>query len=220
LKKVQRSFVVEHKSGRRKPELKSSSIWGHMDLKSVARDVEEEAMPFLSGNQQGGKAGRQVSSPEPIHAAPLLTRPLGQPTSAPDTQEMIMADETDTTTNADAPAIVENSVAPKKQRQPRARKAAPETATADVTADAATGLNGRQKNGRKAKAVDGTAKARRTAVKRAPKDAQAAPVVSAAVHDEMADLLQLEQENQKLRKLLADKLRSENADLRKRLQLG
>lgn len=37
--------------------------------------------------------------------------------------------------------------------------------------------------------------------------------------DELADLVQLEKENQKLRKLLAEKLRSENTELRKRLGL-
>ncbi|MBP1885010.1 transposase [Sinorhizobium mexicanum] len=37
--------------------------------------------------------------------------------------------------------------------------------------------------------------------------------------DELADLVQLEEENQRLRKLLAEKLRSENAELRKRLGL-
>ncbi|MDK1376494.1 MULTISPECIES: transposase [unclassified Sinorhizobium] len=35
--------------------------------------------------------------------------------------------------------------------------------------------------------------------------------------DELADLVQLEEENQRLRKLLAEKLRAENAELRKRL---
>lgn len=43
-----------------------------------------------------------------------------------------------------------------------------------------------------------------------------APTASPAIA-EMADLLQLEEENKGLRKALADKLRSENADLRKRL---
>jgi putative transposase len=38
--------------------------------------------------------------------------------------------------------------------------------------------------------------------------------------DELADLVQLEEENQRLRKLLADKLRAENSDLRKRLGLA
>ncbi|MDX0698576.1 transposase [Sinorhizobium medicae] len=37
--------------------------------------------------------------------------------------------------------------------------------------------------------------------------------------DELADLVKLEEENQKLRKRLAEKLRGENAELRKRLGL-
>ncbi|MBB3458737.1 putative transposase [Rhizobium sp. BK313] len=40
-----------------------------------------------------------------------------------------------------------------------------------------------------------------------------------AVSDELADLVQLEEENQRLRKILAAKLRAENAELRKRLGL-
>ena len=63
--------------------------------------------------------------------------------------------------------------------------------------------------GRKAKA------AVEAAVELAP---QAVSPITAA-GDEMEDLLQLEQENQRLRKLLAEKLRAENADLRKRLGL-
>jgi putative transposase len=51
----------------------------------------------------------------------------------------------------------------------------------------------------------------------APAYEKAAPQVSAG--DAFADLLELEAENERLRKLLADKLRSENADLRKRLGL-
>jgi putative transposase len=39
----------------------------------------------------------------------------------------------------------------------------------------------------------------------------------AAAGDEMADLMRLEEENKSLRKELSDKLRAENADLRKRL---
>ncbi|ACM31154.1 SyrB2 transcriptional regulator (plasmid) [Rhizobium rhizogenes K84] len=37
--------------------------------------------------------------------------------------------------------------------------------------------------------------------------------------DEFADLVQLERENQRLRQILAEKLRAENAELRKRLGL-
>jgi hypothetical protein len=50
-------------------------------------------------------------------------------------------------------------------------------------------------------------------------DKTATPVVTATVGaaDEMADLIQLETENKRLRLALAEKLRAENADLRKRL---
>lgn len=37
--------------------------------------------------------------------------------------------------------------------------------------------------------------------------------------DEFAELVQLEAENQRLRKLLSERLRAENSDLRKRLGL-
>jgi len=49
---------------------------------------------------------------------------------------------------------------------------------------------------------------------------QSAPTsyLPATASDEMADLIALEEENQKLRKTLAEKLRAENADLRKRLE--
>jgi putative transposase len=40
-----------------------------------------------------------------------------------------------------------------------------------------------------------------------------------AAGDELTDLVQLEEENQRLRKILAEKLRAENAELRKRLGL-
>ena len=45
-------------------------------------------------------------------------------------------------------------------------------------------------------------------------------VSPASAADEMADLLQLEEENKRLRRTLAEKLRAENADLRKRLGLA
>jgi len=57
------------------------------------------------------------------------------------------------------------------------------------------------------------------APKLAPKADQIAGDAAASAGDEMADLLQLEAENQKLRKMLAEKLRAENADLRKKLNL-
>lgn len=225
MKKVQRNFVVEYKSGRRKTDPKSNTIWGNMDLKSVARDVQEEAMPFLTRGEQVGTSDNEVSLPQVKWNGPLLTPSIGHPTTAPATQETIMADENDTTTINDAPASVDAAIdVPKKQRKPRAKKAAPETASVEVAVEPAAsttaGKRGKQTRGRKPKPIDDASSVKRVPVKRAPKVVQAVTAAPTAAIDEMADLLQLEEENQRLRKLLAEKLRAENADLRKRLNLG
>jgi hypothetical protein len=215
VKKVQRSFAVEYKSGRRKSDPKSNSIWGDMDLKSVAQDVQEAAAPFLPEGPQDGKAGSDVSLPAEEQAKPLLTLPIGQQTNAPALQEIIMTDENNTMISADAPATAVLDV-PKKQRKPRAKKAAPAAASAEVAAEPAAG---KPKRGRKPKTAATVTPAKRTPAKRAPRTVKAATAAPRAAIDEMVDLLQLEEENQRLRTLLAGKLRAENADLKKRLNL-
>ncbi|ANL38175.1 transcriptional regulator SyrB protein (plasmid) [Rhizobium phaseoli] len=134
-----------------------------------------------------------------------------------------MADETDTATSADVPTVVETPIAPKKQRKPRAKKAAAlETASANTTVEPAAALavaGGAKRRGRKTKVVEAAASAKRAPVRRPPKSVQTASPAPFTAIDEMADLLKLEEENQRLRKLLAEKLRAENADLRKRLKL-
>ena len=133
-----------------------------------------------------------------------------------------MADENDTITDADAPAAAAPDV-PKKQRKPRAKKASAEMGTVEAATEPAAALNapaGKQRRGRKAKSDGGALKAKRAPVKRGPKAVPTVAVPSPAAIDEMADLLQLEEENRRLRKLLAEKLRTENADLRKRLNLS
>ncbi|MBY3252485.1 transcriptional regulator [Rhizobium laguerreae] len=220
MKKVQRSFAVEYKSGRRKLDFKPNSIWGDTDLKSVAQGLQDEAMPFMSLTPQARSSEMLVSGEE--QAGPLLTLPIEQETNASALQETIMADEKDTTTNADTPAAAAPDV-PKKVRKPRAKKVVPETASAAVSVQPALASNatsGKQKRGRKAKPDESATSARRAPIKRAPRAVQAATAPSVAAVDEFADLLQLEEENQRLRKLLAEKLRAENADLRKRLNLG
>ncbi len=104
----------------------------------------------------------------------------------------------------------------KKTRGPRKAKAVAGMAAATSVSAPATKARGRRKKtdvsfspapiaaAKSGKALPG---------KRGPRKAGAELVVS----DEFADLLKLEDENQKLRKALADKLRIENADLRKKL---
>ncbi|WP_080589118.1 transcriptional regulator [Rhizobium leguminosarum] len=223
MKKVQRSFAVEYKAGRRKINPGSKSIWGNMDLKSVARDLEEEASPYLSDGSQNGRSDAEMSFPEPDRAGSSLTPALGPSTTISDAQEISMAEETNTTTNDDVLTVIEAPTAPRKQRKPRAKKAAAlETASADATAEPAValaGAGGGKRRGRKAKVIEASASAKRTRRSRAPQAVQAASAAPTTAIDEMDDLLQLEEENQRLRKLLAEKLRAENADLRKRLKL-
>ncbi|WP_183715458.1 MULTISPECIES: transcriptional regulator [unclassified Rhizobium] len=219
MKKVQRSFTVEYRSGRRKLNSNPNSIWGHMDLKSVAQDLQDDARPFLTPMSQVGSE-KALTGEEQSSA--LLTLPMAQETNVLALQETRMADENNTMTVADAPAAEAPDV-PKKERKPRARKAVPEIASATVSPQPAAASNAaavKPKRGRKAKSDEAATSAKRAPVKRAPKAVQAAAAPSVAAVDEFADLLQLEEENQRLRKLLAEKLRAENADLRKRLNLA
>ncbi|WP_105370789.1 transcriptional regulator [Neorhizobium huautlense] len=221
MKKAQRSFAVEYKSGRRKTEPKSNSIWGDINLKSLSQDVLEEAMPFLPVGSPDNKTGAGGSLSPEDPAGPLLTVSIEHQTTASDLQERDMADENDTITIADAPAAATPDV-PKKQRKPRAKKAAAEMGTVEAVTEPAAASNasaGKQRRGRKPRSSEGATSAKRVPVKRGPKAMQTAAAPSPAAIDEMADLLQLEEENRRLRKLLAEKLRAENADLRKRLNL-
>ena len=127
---------------------------------------------------------------------------------------------------ADAPA---KTPAEKKQRAPRRQKAAVEATVAASTAEAVPSPKGRRKRGeqageakptpvasqRKTRGPNKAATKTRTAKQTGPAAGTSAPAI-----DEIADLIQLEEENKRLRKTLADKLRAENADLRKRLGLA
>ena len=129
-----------------------------------------------------------------------------------------MADETmtETTATTEAPAV---AAAEKKTRKPRATKAVAKIATSEIAASPAEQpvKKTRAKRGSKiapVKAEKTVAEPKKVAT-RTPR-AKAAPAPVALV-DDIADLIKLEEENKQLRKELSDKLRSENADLRKRL---
>jgi hypothetical protein len=120
----------------------------------------------------------------------------------------------------------------KKKRGPGRVKTAVEPAVS--TSESASASSNavetvRRGPGRKAKPVDAKNVAAKvkpavkaTRLKRAEKPVEepVAPLAEASVitaRDEMDDLIQLEAENKQLRQALGEKLRQENADLRKRL---
>lgn len=134
-----------------------------------------------------------------------------------------MADDT-TIETAATPEALATAPVEKKTRKPRTPKpAAAEAGTVDITAASA------EKPAKKTRAKRGSktapVKAEKSAIEpkkaatSAPraKAAATAPAVSLEAIDDIADLIKLEEENKQLRKELSEKLRSENADLRKRL---
>jgi putative transposase len=118
----------------------------------------------------------------------------------------------------------------KKQRAPRRPKAVAEASVASTTTASAKPGRGRKKRveapveaaptvtknggGKPAKTTTAAVKA---LMPKAASKATKAQAASSPVIDGIAELLELEAENQRLRKALSDKLRAENADLRKRL---
>ncbi|MBO9171598.1 SyrB-like regulator [Rhizobium sp. L245/93] len=132
-----------------------------------------------------------------------------------------MADESETGIPSEVAELEapQEAAVTKKQRAPRRSKA-------EIEAAAASSPKVRQKRTPRAKPVpaDGEKPALGTARKTAGKAAAKAkpitlptPHAAATTSDEMVDLIQLEEENKRLRQTLAEKLRAENADLRKRL---
>lgn len=138
-----------------------------------------------------------------------------------------MTDEIKATITNDTAAGNELKV--KKSRAPRKPKTVAETAVGtSVSAPAKTTRGGRRKNTEKGEAIASatpvpgnkiaSTKPKQTAQpqKRGRRKAEAPKPAS----DDFADLLKLEEENQKLRRALSEKLRTENAGLRKKLGLA
>ncbi|MCY1231657.1 hypothetical protein D9M68_612290 [compost metagenome] len=129
----------------------------------------------------------------------------------------LMADESNTETTETAPLA--ESAPPRKRRGPRPKNVVsdataetPEAVAAPPVTDRSVESPAVAKN-RGKKVAKGTGKTR--GAKQTIETPAPVPVL-----DDIADLRQLEEENARLRKALAEKLRAENADLRKRLGLA
>jgi putative transposase len=221
LKKPQKNFVVEYKGARRKLTPQSNSIWGNVDLRRFA----EDGGTAEASSVEGLRADSDAATHEVAHA-PALTADLQQKTTSIFALEEQMADDTSMTEQVSTEPETALPKAPEpKKRGPRTKKVAPETAASDALGDAPAVKKTRAKRGSKNAAAEVKPAARRGGRKaKAAVESTVEPATQAvspitAAGEEMEDLLQLEQENQRLRKLLAEKLRAENADLRKRLGL-
>lgn len=208
MKKPQRKFVVEFKSGRRLPKGGANSIWGNTDLKAVAREVEDESShlfgaaktPVPEVTEPAPDAGAQVAPREAVvvSAAP---EPLTHPMSAdsPASTPAIIDEVAQPVPTPIEPLTVSkiDQVADPEQI-PLAPPAVPKTVKASKKAPR--------------KRVARVLPAPAPNVKGGP----AASAVTIATAPD--DLATLDAENKRLRHLLANKLRAQNAELKKMLE--
>lgn len=223
MKQPKPNFVVEYKGARKKAAMRSTSIWGSVDLRQFSAHDAEMESSRIGGQPAISDPGRPVATPHVLRAAKLAEDPQKMTTSSLALEEQ-MADDTSMTEQASTEPEIALPKAPEpKKRGPRAKKVAPETAASDVSVEAPPLAKTRAKRGTKNALAEVKPSNRRpgrkakAAVEKVVGSATkvASPITGAG--EEMEDLLQLEQENQRLRKLLAQKLREENAGLRKRL---
>ena len=229
MKRQTRPFIVEVKN-RRSGAKQHRSIWGDIDLSAIAADAEWE-----SKNMQ--PPDRRLVDSNPAHPdaddgnKPQMEHPMADPQQTEASQAV-----------TEAPAKAEPVEARKKApRQKPAAKAQPKRSAAKETARAAISepvspapakiprkiyseKERAQKLAQIEKSIAGGASSK-SAVSQAGISEQtyyqwkkaAAP---ASESDELKDLVALEEENKRLKKMLAEHLRKENAELKSRLGLA
>lgn len=198
MKTPQRRFVVEFRSGRRQPKAQTNSIWGDTDLKALAREVEDTAPHLFNSNEGPGTPDAGETRPtDPINAESVNER----------------ADDVDV-------ARVEIPVANGAEVEISKHHAA------DHPAEAA--VQGQESQPASQPRTTSTATPRKRA-KRAPaqtiahnskvgyedRNAQTGTVDNPISLDELADL---DADNKRLKKLLAEQLRAQNLWLKKMLE--
>lgn len=221
MKKPQRNFVVEFKSSSRRQSPKQTSIWGNVDLKAISLEVEADA----SGQVVQAPETSATNAPSGLRTREkLLTKIIAQPKTVLPPQEDRMAEETAPVPSADN-ASIETAIPvaePKKRRGRPAKTVAPKMVAIDEKSSMpGDGKATAPKAGKQPRAAKPAAGADAKVAAKQPRKTrvtkQEAVAVNVSAGDGMAELLQLEEENKTLRKQLAEKLRAENADLRKRL---
>ncbi|BAV52876.1 Transposase (plasmid) [Mesorhizobium loti] len=227
MKRQIRPFIVEmkQKRGKQRP---SRSIWGGVDLSKIATEMTQSA------------DGAQLPNSEVID---FSIRPIDAEEGYKPQAEHIMADfhEAQTVQTTVAPAKVE---APEsKKKVPRAKKAkaelakptrksgarpVPQAAEPAVAVKAARTTYSEKERAQKLaqieKSIAGGATSK-SAVGQAGISEQTyyywkRAVAPSTDSGDLRDLVALEEENKRLKNLLADRLRKENAELKKKLGLA
>lgn len=219
MKRQVRPFVVEVKQ-KRGSQKRGGSIWGDVDLSSIVAGtkaleqadsqlIDSSVASVVSGHEQKPRAEQKMANPK-----------------EPGTVQLA----------AEEPAIaaapeIKKAARPKVGKSPR-KRSAPTAEIPAVQSQPSSGRTGRKiySTSERAQKLDQIEKSigRGDSVKSATKQAgiseqtyyqwkkTATPAIKS---DDLKDLLALEEENKRLKSLLADRLRKENAELKKKLGL-
>ncbi|RVP11814.1 hypothetical protein CN085_24015 [Sinorhizobium meliloti] len=198
MKTPQRRFVVEVKSGRRLPKIKTNSIWGDTDLKALAREVEEKASHLFKSNE-----------------APLT----------PDSGEMGLADPLNAASGSEDGGDVDmvRAVIPSSNGAETEilKHAADPPAAVEAVAQAQESLSSRRRTTstgtprKRAKRALAQTIAHNSEVGNEDREPQTATADNPISVDELATL---DADNKRLNRLLAQQLRAQNLWLKKMLE--
>lgn len=224
MKRQTRPFVVEVKQ-KRGSARQGRSIWGNLDLAALAAETTKEAEAIEQPHRQ------LIDSDGAPSNAEVRTKPRAEYLMA-DPQE---TESEQTTTEAPAKAEVKKRIPrpkktktePKRSVAKNVAKAAVSEAVAPVPAKAPRKIYSAKertlKLGQIEKSITG-GESIKSATKQAGISEQTyyqwkKAAASVPESGELKDLIALEEENSRLKKLLAERLRKENAELKKRLGL-
>lgn len=194
MKTPQRKFVVEFKSGRRLPKSGANSIWGDTDFNALAREVEDQSSHLFGA---ASPAVQAVTEPT-LDAGSLI--PAGERVMEDVVPEAPMNPVVDSAESpVSTPAVIDEVA------EPVPTPIEPPTVSSIVKAP--------KKAPRKR-----VARVLATPVPTA-KDEPQVPTVNAVTASTAADdLATLDAENKRLRQLLANQLRAQNAELKRMLE--
>ncbi|WFU52007.1 hypothetical protein [Sinorhizobium terangae] len=197
MKVPQRNFVVEFKSARRQPKTKTNSIWGDTDLKALARAVEDEASHLFNSTEAPVTPDTDDITPaEPLNAGSASEGADNIEVAPPAVSAVSEAGvEVSEQPEAEGPAAETVAQAPESQPASQPRRASRGTSrTRTAHMNAITPTSG-------------------------PVYSDRSRQYDTANHlISFEELAALDVENRRLKRLLAEQLRAQNAQLKRMLE--
>ena len=188
MKTQQRKFVVELKSARRRSTMRPASIWGDTDLKALVREAEADAPHLFEANMVSKTPGEDGA----LRADARPETPLNDNTETGDDGQI-----------SASPVEAEQTYSPQQDNE--------------LTFNSVPQLQEDASGRRSPRAARRRRKADISHHANGAKDAATLRSTAAQVKAPADELVALDEENRRLRGLLANHLRQQNMQLRKML---